>query len=57
MMITLSLTEQEALALRQMIDAAVRGHGLKAAEAGLHLDLKIANAMEAAKAPSAAAHD
>ena len=56
-MVNLSLTEQEAAALRQMIDAAVRGHGLKAAEAGLHLDLKIAKAMEAAKTPSAAVHD
>ncbi len=50
-MVILSLTEQEAAALRQLIDAAVRGQGIRIAEAGLFLDRKIAQAMEAVTKP------
>jgi hypothetical protein len=48
-MVTLSLTEQEAAVLQQLIDAAVRAQGLKVAEAGLYLNMKIVKAMEMAK--------
>ncbi len=50
-MVILSLTEQEALALRQFIDAAVRGQGIRVAEAGLFLDRKIAQAIETVAKP------
>ncbi len=54
-MIVLTFTEQEAAVLRQLIDAAVRGQGLRVAEVALVLDTKIAKAIEAAK-PSGNSH-
>ncbi len=50
MVIITLATDEEANALRQLIDLAVRGHGLKVAQAGLFFDAKIAKAMEAAAA-------
>jgi hypothetical protein len=40
-LVTLALTKQEALALAQLIDAAVRYRGIEAAEAGLVLHRKL----------------
>lgn len=51
MNITISLTEQEAVVLRTLLDAAVRAQGMRAAEAALVLDGKIFKALEAAQKP------
>jgi hypothetical protein len=40
-MITLELTPEEALALRNLLDAAVRAGGMRAAEVAILLDAKI----------------
>jgi len=45
-MITLTLTEQEAVNLRNLLDAAVRAGGMRAAEAAIPIDYKV---MEAAR--------
>ena len=50
-MVLLTLSDEEAAVLRQLIDAAVRGQGLRAAQAGLVLDTKLAKAIEAAAKP------
>ena len=38
---TIALNEQEAQALLQLIDVAVKAQGMSAAEAGVHLSKKI----------------
>jgi hypothetical protein len=43
-MITLELTPEEALNLRNLLDAAVRAGGMRAAELAIPLDLKIVQA-------------
>ena len=48
-MITLELTDEEALNLRNLLDAAVRGQGMRAAEAALVIDMKILNAARQAQ--------
>jgi len=40
----IALNEQEATALLQLIDVAVKAQGMSAAEAGLHLSKKIQEA-------------
>jgi len=47
-MITLTLTEQEAAVLMNMIDVAVKAVGLQAAEAGLVFSKKLQEAAQAA---------
>jgi hypothetical protein len=49
--VTLELTKQEAMALVQLIDAAVRARGLEAAEAGLILHRKLQLAVQAKLQP------
>ena len=51
-MIVLTLTNEESAALRQLIDLAVRGHGIKVAQVSLFFDTKIAKAMEEATTPN-----
>jgi hypothetical protein len=48
MTIILELTEEEALNLRNLLDAAVRGSGMKAAEFAIPLDAKIVAAAKLA---------
>jgi hypothetical protein len=48
-MINISLTEEEAKVLVNMLDVAVKAAGLQAAEAGLHFTKKIQEAQQAAK--------
>lgn len=50
-MIILELTDEEALNLRNLLDAAVRAQGMRAAEFAIPLDRKI---MEAAQRVAAA---
>ncbi len=40
-MITLELTEEEALNLRNLLDVAVRAQGMRAAEFAMPIDAKI----------------
>lgn len=47
-MLTLTLTEQEAVNLRNLLDAAVRAGGMRAAEVAIPLDYKIMDAARAA---------
>lgn len=48
-MITLELTEDEALTLRNLLDAAVRAQGMRAAEFAILIDQKILRAAQAAQ--------
>lgn len=48
-MINLPLTEQEAQALVQLMDAAVRAQGLQVAQAALVLTAKVQEAVQASK--------
>ena len=45
--VMLELSKQEALALAQLLDAAVRGQGLAVAEAALVLHRKLQQAVQA----------
>lgn len=51
---SLTLTEEEAKALLQLLHAAVQARGLDAAQAGAHFQQKINAAVEASKATSPA---
>jgi len=54
-MIVLELTPDEALALRNLLDAAVRANGMRAAEVALVIDRKVlaaAQAWESKQMPS-----
>jgi len=53
-MITLQLTEQEAQALIQLMDAAVRAQGLQVAQTALVLTAKIQEAAKPSLPPAAA---
>jgi len=50
-MINLQLTEQEAQALVQLMDAAVRAQGLQVAQAALVLTAKVQEAAKAKEPP------
>ena len=49
MIIVLELTEQEALNLRGLLDAAVRANGMRAAEVAIPIDQKIMMAAQLAQ--------
>jgi len=48
---TIALNEQEAKALLSLIDIAVKAHGMKAAQAGVHLSDKINKAFAKTEEP------
>lgn len=48
-MILLELTDEEALNLRNLLDAAVRAQGMRAAEFAIPLDAKIMAAAQRAR--------
>ena len=50
-MIILELTEQEALNLRNLLDAAVRANGMRAAEFAMPIDAKILAAAQEQQRP------
>jgi hypothetical protein len=54
MMVTLELTENEAVTLRNLLDVAVRHEGMRAAEFALYMDRKIVMAAQLAGAPPSA---
>jgi hypothetical protein len=48
-LIVLELTDEEALNLRNLLDAAVRSYGMRAAEAAMPIDQKIMIAAQKAQ--------